>query len=202
LCGGVSRVDNIIYAIYIDIQYGSMRAVIIGLLLTILLVAGFLLLRPKAVAVDVGPPVVPHVDTTFVGMDTTPHDALRELVDTSDPDTDTPVSFDRDLTHADAEFIVDQICRRASNERHEFVRGNVIAKELLNMGVLGTMVHVAAVVHTKTQSVRFASIVEWDGSHDTGPVVRSVTFDDLEPNQGHLTFDTYEWKPVADEYRY
>lgn len=179
-----------------------MRAVIIGILIALLLVVGFLMLRPKETVVVDAPPVVPHVDTTFVGMDTTPHDALRDLVDTSDPDPDGPVSFDRDLTHADAEFIVDQICRRASNERHEFVRGNVIAKELLNMGVLGTMVHVAAVVHTKTQSVRFASIVEWNGSRAMGPVVRSVTFDDLEPNQGHLSFEKCDWKPVGDEYTY
>lgn len=143
-------------------------------------------------------PVVPPVDTTFVGLDTTPHDALRALVDTSDPDLDDPTSFDRDVTIGDAEFIIDQLCRRASSGTLEFARGNVISFDTVSMGILGTMVRAAAIVHTKTQSIRFATIVEWNGSYASPPVVRSVTFDELEPNQGHLVFDTYEFAPAEN----
>ena len=153
-------------------------------------------------------PVAPPVDTTFVMMDTEPHNVLRSLVDTtnlSEDDLDDPISFERELDSEDAKFVVDQVCRRASQASpYQFVRGNIISKDLVPMGPAGTLVRVAVVVHvtapTRTQTVRFAVIVQWDGSYTSAPIVRSVSFDDLEPNQRHLAFAPADFSSVVDEY--
>ncbi len=182
----------------------------IGLLLTLVLTLGIivitgLLMRRQTPPAASPNPVVPPVDTTFVGMDTTPYDALRALVDTTEltvDDLDHPVSFERDVTTDDAHFIIDQICRRASSgpSGHQFVRGIIISKDTVPMGVIGNMVRIATVVHTHTQSIRFAAIVQWDGSDVSAPVVRSISFDDLEPNVRHMSFAPADWVSVEQDY--
>ena len=180
---------------------------IVSFVLAMLAIAVYARRRPVTLHPETHP-VAPPVDTTFVMMDTEPHNVLRSLVDTtnlSEDDLDDPISFERELDSDDAKFVVDQVCRRASETSpYKFVRGNIISKDTVPMGPAGNLVRVAVVVHVtapaRTQTVRFAVIVQWDGSYTSPPIVRSVSFDDLEPNQRHLAFAPADFSSVVDEY--
>lgn len=124
----------------------------------------------------------PPVETNIVGLDVTPHNQLRNLVRPIVPEVDdVTMRFLGETTEHDARFIVDSMCRRASaGAETEFVLGNIIFHDVVSAGALGNLISVGAIVHTRQLTIRFAAIVEWDGDIETEPIVRSITFDDLE----------------------
>jgi hypothetical protein len=148
-------------------------------LTVLIIVIAFLIKSRKRVE----PPVRPQpVETNIIGLDTAPHNQLRNLVRPIVPDVDdVTMSFLGETTEHDARFIIESMCRRASaGSEHEFVLGNIIYHDIVSAGALGNLVSVGAVAHTKKLSIRFAAIVEWDGNLGSEPIVRSVTFDELE----------------------
>jgi len=136
----------------------------------------------------VAPPALPEVETNMVSFDTTPHRMLASLVVPAEPeDAEFAVQYLGDTTDEDARFILDQICLRASSDAIELVPGNVINHRVHSIGQ-GKYVYIAAFAHTQKQSIRFATVVEWDGSKAMAPVVRSIQFDDLDSTyDGHVT---------------
>lgn len=158
-------------------------------LTVLIIVIAFLIKSGKRVESPVRPQ---PVETNIIGLDTAPHNQLRNLVRPIVPDVDdVTMSFLGETTEHDARFIIESMCRRASGDggglpvvlnslRNDFVLGNIIYHDIVSAGALGNLVSVGAVVHTKKLSIRFAALVEWDGNIGSEPIVRSVTFDELE----------------------
>jgi len=143
------------------------------------------------------PPPLPEVETNMVAFDTTPYRLLASVVVPAEPeDAEFAVQYLGDTTDADAKFVVDQMCLRASNDAIEFVPGNVINHRVHRIGD-GKYMYIATFVHTHRQSIRLATVVEWNGDKTTAPVFRSVQFDDLDPTyDGQVTDRTETGRPA------
>lgn len=176
-------------------------AIICAGLLLVCCVMGIINARAKR-RVKAAPPPIPEVETNMVGFDTTPHRLLASVVTPAEPDdAEFVVQYLGDTTDADARFVMEQMCLRASNQTIEFVPGALINHRVHRIGD-GKYMYIAAFVHTHQQSIRLATVVEWDGNKATAPVFRSLQFDDLDSTyEGQVTEHTEtgrpaEWKQI------
>jgi hypothetical protein len=148
------------------------------------------------------------LDTTMVGFNTTPHEKLLKTVVLDDPrESEYRFSYRGDTTLQDAQLVLSYIAKLASGgdgTEDEFVPGQILAHRTVDGSHGITYMYIAALVHTKTITIRFAATVEWDGNPDNIPIVRSMSFDpfneDLAAIHNESGFVGHDFASVEDYY--